>query len=623
MSMSKPAVHPVLIAVAVAAIAVAAQWAIVPLAGNRLPFVFFVVAVGYVAAFLGWWPALVVLVLGTANAALQLQGIGMPDGARASDLVTLAVFFVASMTLAAGGSLLRKRMDILSSQSRADRHDRLQEAEARVRATMQARTVLDQSPLPFCLWSPQHDSGGRVIDYAWSYANPATFLELDLPYTARGGEPVSASLARLWEAEGFREGLERVLEKRELHRFEIESASDGRWFSLVSWPHDGDIALWISDVTEEKKQEAHRRDSDRKKDQFIATLAHELRNPLAPIKQAAALLENEKISDDRKRWAADVIQRQVSIVSWLLEDLLDMSRIALGKLVLRKTDVELDQVVETAVQTVKPIMNSKGHTLSVRVLTPGVWLHADPVRIGQIIGNLLTNAAKYTPHGGHIDLSVESKARGLDICVSDTGIGIEPQNLEEIFNLYRQVDGEHSRSHDGLGMGLAIVKGLVELHGGRVHAQSEGLGQGARFTVHLPADLKIAAPEDAAGFGSRTPSTVKRVLVADDNRDAADTLSLLLRTMGHTVDVVYDGVQAVECFSHLRPDVAILDIGMPGMDGYQAARAIRALPSGDHAKLIALSGWGQPMDRKNSEEAGFDTHFTKPVDIAQLSSQLQ
>jgi signal transduction histidine kinase/CheY-like chemotaxis protein len=623
MSKLKNPLQSALIAMAVALLALAAQWAIVPLAGNRLPFVFFVVAVGYVGAFLGWWPALLVLILGSVNAAVQLQGYGMPVGARAGDLATLGVFFAASLILAAGGGLLRKRMHMLSSQSKADRHDRLQESEARMRTVMQSRTVLDQSPLPFCLWSPQRDRQGQVVDYTWTYANPATFLELNLPFTARTGEPVSSALSDLWDAEGLRDGLERVLEKRELHRFEVLNQRDGRWFKLVSWPHDTDVALWISDVTEEKRQEELRRDSERKKDQFIATLAHELRNPLAPIKQAAALLENQAIPDERKRWAADVIQRQVAVMSWLLEDLLDMSRIALGKLVLRKTDVELDQVVETAVQTVKPVISSKGHTLSVRVLTPGVWLHADPVRISQIIGNLLTNAAKYTPHGGHIDLSVESKARGLDICVTDSGIGIESQNLEEIFNLYRQVNGEHSRSHDGLGMGLAIVKGLVELHGGRVHAHSPGLGQGALFTVHLPADLRIAAPADASSMRQPAQASVKRVLVADDNHDAADTLTLLLRAMGHTVDVVYDGLQAVECFSNVQPDVAILDIGMPGMDGYQAARAIRALPKGDNAKLIALSGWGQPMDRKNSEEAGFDKHFTKPVDIAQLSSQLR
>jgi PAS domain S-box-containing protein len=374
------------------------------------------------------------------------------------------------------------------------------------------------------------------------------------------------------------------------------------------------------EVTAMKQSEAALQEADRRKDQFLATLSHELRNPLAPIRNAAHLLAMPQLRPEQQRQAVDVIQRQVGHMALLLDDLLDVSRITQGRLALKKERVALAALVDAAVETARPLIERKGHRLQVSLPAEPPLLHADPLRVSQILSNLLNNAAKYTDPGGQIRLSATLDDGLLVVEVADDGIGIAPEALPQLFLMFSQVQGGAGRSEGGLGIGLALVRGLAELHGGRVEAHSEGPGRGSRFRVLLPQDAAAPAAAEPAQ-GADTAGTL-RLLVVDDNRDAADSLALLLEAAGHPVRVAYDGRTALAVAEAFRPDVALLDIGLPDLSGHEVARRLRAAAWGRHMRLIALTGWGQDDDRRRSAEAGFDHHLTKPVDPASLSRWL-
>lgn len=383
---------------------------------------------------------------------------------------------------------------------------------------------------------------------------------------------------------------------------------------------DGELAGAVvaqTDVTESLRAEEALREANRRKDEFLATLAHELRNPLAPIRNAAQLLGSPKLTSEALDWARHVIQRQVRHMAYLLDDLLDVARITRGKLELRRQHVLLSAVVDAAIETARPAIDAKRHSFAVALPAGMVELDADPQRLAQVIANLLTNAAKYTDPGGSIALVATLEPGEVRIGVRDDGIGLSREALDSIFGMFSQVDDARHRSEGGLGIGLALVKGLVELHGGRVEAHSDGVGRGSEFVVRLPLrPAAAAAVESAHGGASAAPGC--RVLLADDNRDAAESLAMLLQMAGHEVRIAHDGVAAVELAAQFRPDVALLDIGMPGLDGYAVARTIRAQPWGTAPHLVALTGWGQEEDRRRSREAGFDEHLTKPVDPARV-----
>jgi PAS domain S-box-containing protein len=380
----------------------------------------------------------------------------------------------------------------------------------------------------------------------------------------------------------------------------------------------------VQDVTSQKAIEAALRVADRRKDEFLATLAHELRNPLAPIRNAAQILASPKLDEAALQWSRQVIQRQVTHMAWLLDDLLDVARITQGKLELRRERIALGTVIETAVEAARPLIDGKRHALAIDLPTPDVEIDADPLRLAQVISNLLTNAAKYTDPGGLIAVRARLAPPNLVITVRDTGIGLSPGALRSIFEMFSQVADTLSRSEGGLGIGLALVKGLVELHGGSIEARSEGPGRGSEFAVHLP------LPADAGGAGEPAPDAAaaslprrgRRVLVADDNQDAADSLGMILELAGHEVRVAHGGRKALEIAAGFHPDVVLLDIGMPDLNGYEAARALRAAPGGADLELIALTGWGHPDDKRRAAEAGFDRHLTKPVDPAVLEALL-
>jgi signal transduction histidine kinase/ActR/RegA family two-component response regulator len=363
--------------------------------------------------------------------------------------------------------------------------------------------------------------------------------------------------------------------------------------------------------------EAALRDADRRKDEFLATLAHELRNPLTPIRHAVKLMEGDAASESQRRWARDVIARQLQRMALMLDDLLEVSRITQGRFELKTEVVDLGAIVNTAVETARPLIEAKQQELNISVPPQAVRITVDPLRISQSISNLLTNAAKYTDANGNISLGVELLPQEIRISVKDDGIGLEPQAIPRVFDMFSQVKSAIDRSEGGLGIGLALVKGMIQLHGGQVEATSAGAGRGSQFTIHLPRTLVVeqtAQTEAQVPSENARPGARRTVMVADDNRDAADTLALLLDMDGYETAVAHGGLQALDDIRRSRPDAAILDIGMPDLNGYEVARRIREEEWGRNMFLLAITGWGHPDDVARAKAAGFNEHLTKPVD---------
>jgi len=366
------------------------------------------------------------------------------------------------------------------------------------------------------------------------------------------------------------------------------------------------------------------RQADKRKDEFLATLAHELRNPLAPIRNAVELLRAEQNASEDHRKTTEIIDRQVSQMVRLVDDLLEASRMSRGRLELRRTRTDLAAAIENAVTSSRPLIESMGHRLELHLPKDPVVLFADPFRLSQIFSNLLNNAAKYTEPGGRISLSVERLGDELDIRVRDTGVGIAKEHLRNIFDMFWQATSAHDRTEGGLGIGLSLVKSLVQLHGGTIEANSDGPGKGSEFAIRLP----ISAPPDQEIDKAAVRTTTNlhaqklRILVVDDNVDSAHTLSLLLDLMGHTTDTALDGLEALRLIERTRPEVVLLDIGLPELSGYDVARRIRDKSYGKAITLVALSGWGQESDKQKAKDAGFDVHLTKPVDFTTLENLL-
>jgi PAS domain S-box-containing protein len=408
---------------------------------------------------------------------------------------------------------------------------------------------------------------------------------------------------------------------------------DGRYHAILAQgvpirDSAGHVERWAGinlDISRLKNTERALLDADRRKDEFLATLAHELRNPLAPIRNAVHILDSDAADFSQRKWGREVIARQVRRMSLLLDDLLDVSRITRGLFELKKDYVELKSVVSEAVETARPLIDSKQHQLLVTLPDQPVMFEADPLRVSQVIGNLLTNAAKYTDPKGRLELQARIEDSELVIAVRDNGIGLSEEALPRLFTMFSQVNSAVDRAEGGLGIGLALVRGLVALHGGRVEARSEGLGRGSEFIVRLP--HKAAAPSsvaaaDAGAAPNRRTARRARVLVVDDNRDAAESLGMALTFAGYDVSIAFNGLEALSLGARDRPGAAIVDIGMPGMSGHEVARRIRLEAWGRKARLIALTGWGQDHDKEAARASGFDLHLTKPVDPDELQKAL-
>jgi PAS domain S-box-containing protein len=494
--------------------------------------------------------------------------------------------------------------------------------EHRLKETLKQsyHTVVESMDEGLCVIEAILDHSGHPVDYRFLEINPAfenqTGLVNAIGKTARELVP---DLEDRWI-----QTYGRVALTGEPIRFVEESAPMGRWFDVyatrIGAPEDRKVALLFRDITERTMTERALKEADRRKDEFLAMLAHELRNPLAPIAAAADLLQLGTLDVGRAKHASAVITRQVAHITGLIDDLLDVSRVTRGLTTLNKVKIDAKRVVADAIEQVRPLIEARGHRLTVHTPPASAFVLGDQKRLVQVMTNLLNNSAKYTPEGGDIVLSIEVSGDHVKVDVEDNGIGMTPEILGRAFELFAQAEREADRSQGGLGIGLALVKSLTELHGGHVSAYSGGIGKGSRFTVCLPHvnDQDDACyPEQSATFHAMATRPLK-VMVVDDNADAAQMLAMLVEALGHQVAVEHGSRKALERASLYRPDVCLLDIGLPDMDGNELARRLRSNPSIASTILVAVTGYGQEQARKHASDAGFDYHFVKPLDSKRL-----
>lgn len=418
--------------------------------------------------------------------------------------------------------------------------------------------------------------------------------------------------------------VERVLKQVRTERQLVESSALAREALRRQRELEAEIA-------QRKRAEKMLKDADRRKDEFLAMLAHELRNPLAPIRNAISILQQLMPEEKPFRQPLEVLDRQARQLADLVDDLLDVSRITRGQIKLRKQILELAEIVAQAVETSRPLLEARRHRFNLQLPEEPIFVEADPTRLAQVILNLLNNAAKYSEEGGYVCLTVEKSGDVVVLRVRDSGIGISPEALPKIFELFAQGERSLDRAQGGLGIGLTLVRRLVELHGGTVQAMSEGLGRGSEFVVRLPTLKeegrsrtveKESTPDSAVRL---PPSAVskRRILIVDDNRDSAESLATLLQMLGHDVGVAYDGEAALRLAAQLSPDIVLLDIGLPRLSGLEAAQRIRHDVGLRDSILIAMTGYGQEEDKRRSLEAGFNAHLVKPVDFGELQALLE
>ncbi len=495
---------------------------------------------------------------------------------------------------------------------------RLAESERRF------RTLFESMDQGFCVIEVSFFEG-QPNDYRFVELNPAFERHSGLPQDLLG-KSIRETVPGLEEF--WFDTYGRVAVTGKPTRFVHYAAPLDRWFDVYAFrledPERNRLAVLFTDVSDRKRAEETLRDADRKKDDFIALLAHELRNPLAPVRNGLQVL---RLSQD---WAARdraqaMMDRQLTHMVRLIDDLLDVSRISRNKMELRRSRILLADAVSSAVETARPMIEAAKHELRIDIPSEPILLDADLTRIAQVFANLLTNSAKYTERGGRIDLVARREGDNAVVSVFDTGIGIPAESLPLIFDMFSQVDRSIERSTGGLGIGLALVKGLVEMHGGTVTAVSAGQDRGSVFTVKLPAVPLHAAsggklPGDPNAGSAVGPG--RRILIVDDNQDSAESMGEMLRLFGHEVAVAHDGIEAVEQADAFRPQMILMDIGMPRLNGYDATRRIRAQPWGKDITILALTGWGQEGDRSKSKEAGCNGHLVKPVSLPDLQNAL-
>jgi signal transduction histidine kinase/CheY-like chemotaxis protein len=414
---------------------------------------------------------------------------------------------------------------------------------------------------------------------------------------------------------------------REAQHFEMFNQRFALWLDMhvypLADPGGDEFALVFNNIGARKRAEHELREADRRKDEFLAILAHELRNPLAPIRNSLEILKMTAGESASAARVGHMLERQVDHMVRLIDDLMEISRITRGKIELRRQAVDIGEVVARAVEISQPQIESGGHRIEVSIPSSAVEIDADPVRITQVIANLLNNAAKYTDPGGRLSIDVVCEADWVRVSVRDNGIGIGADMLPRVFDLFAQGDGGGNRARGGLGIGLTLVKTLVELHGGTVQARSEGPGLGSEFTFRLPMRESIHAVAVKPAEATPLASLGSHVVVADDNRDAAESLATLLRLLGAEVDVAFNGNDALAVIQRTRPEVAFIDIGMPGMNGHEVAQRVRDDPTCSDVTLIALTGWGQESDRERSRLAGFDHHLVKPAQFQAIQAMLE
>lgn len=508
----------------------------------------------------------------------------------------------------------------------------LDELGARAATLEQANEALRQSDDRYQL-AVRGSSAGL---WDWDMVRGTTFysprFKALLGYSDEEFPDLPSSLAAIMHQEDrplVREALRAHMSEDMPYQVECrlrQKSGQWRWFLLAGMARRDAkgqglrMAGSVIDVTERKEAEQVLRDANRAKDEFLATLAHELRNPLAPIRTGLDILKRDTGNGAASQQARKIMDRQLVHMIRLIDDLLDISRINSGKIRIETSRMDLALAIHTAVELCLPTLEARRHRLDLDLQQASIFVMADATRLAQALGNLLNNAAKYTPEGGHISIAARQDNGTAMVEVRDNGVGIAPDMLDRVFSLFTQVNRTLDQAQGGLGIGLYLVRSLIALHGGTVTAFSEGAGLGSTFTVRLPClstGSGEAAPADASA-GSASRSTGRRVLVVDDNVDAADTIATVLSMMGHDTQSVYDGESVLQAARSFEPDVLLLDLGLPGMSGYDVARQLRADPRFSQTILVALTGWGSELDRMRSSEAGFDEHLTKPVDPAVL-----
>ena len=507
-----------------------------------------------------------------------------------------------------------------------ERSEELRASTVRLRASEERFRSLAER-MPHVVWEADGAAHATYLSPRW--------------YEYTGREPES-SLGKRWVDSVHPDDVNHVLEtwartfdgqRTELVELELRlRRADGayRWFSVAGEGvrgAEGAIERWVgtaTDIEERRRAEASLREGDRRKDEFLAMLAHELRNPLAPIRNAVKLLRDAGQTDPVREWSRDVIERQVDQLTRLVDDLLDVSRITRGKIQLQIETLDLATVVSAAVETSRPRIDARRHQLELRLPGAPVRVAGDLVRLTQVVSNLLNNAAKFQDEGGLISVRAGLEDGEAVIRVRDQGTGIAPEMLGAVFELFAQAERTMDRAEGGLGIGLSLVKSLVEMHGGRVGVYSAGRGRGSEFTVRLPA--LEASDEVGRGTGRRAvqtqPASGARVLVVDDNRDAADSLTMLLELRGFVASVCHDGNDALRSALQGRPDVIVLDLGLPGIDGFEVCRRLRE-GGMQQTCIVAVTGFGQDEDRRRSQTVGFDAHLVKPVDPDELVKRIE
>ncbi len=535
---------------------------------------------------------------------------------RAADGRYLWVWDHAVIVRDSDGNALRVVGNVIDITARRMAEAAVRESEERF------RNMADHSP--GMVWLSDGDGALTFLSESWYRLTGQT------PATALGSGWLEAVHAD--ERAVTRDILREAAAKRIPYRFDFRVLDrDGGqcWVFLAATPRfaaDQSFLGYVGsmiDITDRKNMEEELREADQRKDEFLAMLGHELRNPLSPIRSAAAVMSHMSIDDPKFTWAREVIERQVAHMTRLIDDLLDVARITRRTVQLRQERVDLARLVHDAIEVSRPLIEDRQHQLEIALPAEPIWLRADPARLEQVLANLLNNAAKYTEPGGRIRLAANLQAHEVEITVADSGVGIDAELLPRIFDLFTQDKQSIDRSAGGLGIGLTLVKALVELHGGVVDARSPGRGQGSEFRVRLPiADLPDVAPPPPSPAHRAAQVPPRRVLVVDDNRDSADGLATLLSLEGHHVTTAHDGPSALEKAHRFLPDIVLLDIGLPGMDGYEVARRMRASPDLRTSRLVAVTGYGGEADRLRSEEAGFYDHLVKPVDALALQELL-
>lgn len=481
-------------------------------------------------------------------------------------------------------------------------------------ANAMLRTLIASSPLPIVVVDP-----GEPIVRLWNPAAEKLFgwraaevLGKSLPIVPRDKiDEFDLFHSRAAKGEGY----------YDLDTFRRTKSGSHVYISLSAAPlYEGGKVTGVmeimSDVTSRRKAEGALRNSARTKDEFLATLAHELRNPLAPLRNAIEILQMQGVQTPESQWALDIMARQMKQMTRLIDDLLDIARITGNKLELKKEVIALSDVLRVAIETSRPLIESSGHEFSVSMPDSPVYLKGDLVRIAQAISNLLNNAAKYTEAGGRIWLTADCRGHEIVIIVRDSGIGITAEMLPHVFDMFRQGERPSGGSKGGLGIGLTLAKRLIKMHRGSIRVESKGAGKGSSFAVHLPIIVDEATETHATA--PTTQAAPMRILIVDDNEDAVSTLNMMLHLVGHDTRTARDGIEAVDLANTYRPNVILLDIGMPRMNGYEAAATIRKQSWGQNMALVAMTGWGQESDRIKSKEAGFDEHLVKPIDPQML-----